>query len=504
MSRIAILVAGFERADRLLESLRRIPPEIVERAEAIVVFDDCSADRIADAALSYRQERGLAKLEIFRNRRKRGYGGTQKRGYQYILRRDFDYVAQLDGGGWCAPEKLGEMLAPLEAGEAEMVLGSRMMSGSRPAAEGRPVYAWTANRLLTSMENRLAGLRLTDFHSGYRAYRTSALAKLPLAENSDSRRFDTQVLLEFHARGFRIKEAPAPACCGEGVSLGKEISNSARGLWECANYRLTRWGLWPGARYAAVDPEYEFHDFAGSSHRTILDLLPAPPPLHILDVGTAGGYLDRELRARGHRVTGIECQPERADRARRYCDEMIAGDVETLDLGPYAGSFDCALLGDVLEHLREPEAVLERVAATLKPGGKAIVCVPNVANLYVRLNLLFGRFRYETRGILDATHLRFFTLRTFRELVESSGLEILSVQATPIPLPWLFAGVSGRWWFQMLHRALCRLTRMFLSLLAYQFVAVAEKPAWLDAAERSKAGEQSGEPPRAADGRPSR
>jgi glycosyltransferase involved in cell wall biosynthesis len=495
VSRIAILVVSFNRAGRLVETLGRIPPNLLERVAEVVVFDDCSGDRSYDAAVSYKRDRNLEKLEVFRNPRIRGYGGNQKRGYQYILRRGFDTVVLLHGNGRYAPEKLAEMVGPLEAGEADMVLGSRMMPGSRPLAGGMPFYKWAGNRLLTFVENRLSGLRLTDFHSGYRAYRASALARLPLVENSDSWQFDTQVLLQFRAHGFRIKEVPVPAYRGDEIRLRNGIAYATNCLWECLKYRLMRWGLWYSSRYATVDPDYEFHDFPGSSHRTILDLLPASPPLRILDVGTASGYLDRELQARGHEVTGIECEPQRAERARKYCSRMIVGDVQELDLGDFSTSFDCVVLGDVLEHLTQPKAALERVAATLKPGGKAILCVPNVASLYVRLNLLFGRFRYEARGILDATHMRFFTLRTFRELVESTGLEILSVQATPIPLPWLFAGARERWWFRLLHRALYRLTSVFRSALAYQFVAVAVKPSWLGVAERPAAGDWQREMP---------
>lgn len=501
MSRIAILVVSFNKAGRLLETLGRIPPAIIERVAEVVVFDDCSQDRSYDAAVSFKHDRNLEKLEVFRNPRNRGYGGNQKRGYRYILRRGFDTVVLLHGNGRYAPEKLAEMVGPLEAGEADMVLGSRMMRGSRPLADGMPLYKWAGNRILTFVENRLTGLRLTEFHSGYRAYRTSALEKLPLVENSDSWHFDTQVLLQFHAHGFRIKEVPTPTFRGDEIRLRNGISYATHCLWECVKYRLTRWGLWYSSRYATVDPDYEYHDFPGSSHRKILELLSSGPALRILDVGTASGYLDRELQARGHEVTGIECEPQRAERARRYCTQLILGDVQALDLGDYAGAFDCLVLGDVLEHLTQPKEVLEKLAATLKPGGRAILCVPNVASLYVRLNLLFGRFRYEARGILDATHMRFFTLRTFRELVESAGLEILSVQATPIPLPWLFARVRQRWWFRMLHRTLCWLTSAFRSPLAYQFVAVAEKPSWLDVAERSAADDCHGELPHVAEER---
>src|SRR4051812_5365456 len=153
-------------------------------------------------------------------------------------------------------------------------------------------------------------------------------------------------------------------------------------------------------------------------------LASAPADSRILDVGAAAGYLDRELQARGHRVTAIEQNAARADQARPYCEELIVGDVESLDLRSHAGEFDYLVLGDVLEHLKDPSAALARLLETLKPGGRILACVPNVANLYVRFKLMMGKFEYEPRGIMDASHLRFYTLRGLRELVQGAGLEI--------------------------------------------------------------------------------
>jgi hypothetical protein len=96
----------------------------------------------------------------------------------------------------------------------------------------------------------------------------------------------------------------------------------------------------------------------------------------------------------------------------------------------------------------------------------------------VRLLVLFGRFSYQPRGILDATHLRFFTLRSIRLLVEESGLEILSVHVTPLPMPHLFPRLARKTWFRWFCSALDRITRMFPRLLAYQFILEVEKPAW--------------------------
>jgi hypothetical protein len=118
------------------------------------------------------------------------------------------------------------------------------------------------------------------------------------------------------------------------------------------------------------------------------------------------------------------------------------------------------------------------VIPTLKPEGRAIISIPNFANLYVRLLVLFGLFSYQPKGILDATHLRFFTLRSIRLLVEEAGLEILSVRVTPLPMPHLFPRLSRQAWFRRFCSGLDRVTRMLPGLLAYQFILEVEKPAW--------------------------
>lgn len=217
---------------------------------------------------------------------------------------------------------------------------------------------------------------------------------------------------------------------------------------------------------------YEFKAFRYSSHFWILELLGREKSaLKILDVGTASGYLGKVLRARGHFVTGIESDAVEAEKAMGYYNFFHRVNVENFDF-PYQREFDFILFADVLEHVRDPAAVLRKCIPAVKESGKIIISVPNIANFLVRLSLLFGRFEYLDRGILDKTHLRFFTLRSSKKMMTSVSCRVLKVVATPLPLQLVLPFTRGKL-FAPFHEAHYALTQVWKTLFAYQFVIVA-------------------------------
>ncbi len=155
-------------------------------------------------------------------------------------------------------------------------------------------------------------------------------------------------------------------------------------------------------------------------------LMVAPGSL-VLDIGAADGSVARPLVERGCRVWAIEADPEAAAKARSVCERVIVGDVEHLDLveAVEGTRFDVVLLLDVLEHLRDPLAALERARELLVPTGRIIVSIPNVAHGAVRVSLMSGSFNYTDTGLLDRTHLRFFDRRSAERLVRSARLRII-------------------------------------------------------------------------------
>ena len=158
----------------------------------------------------------------------------------------------------------------------------------------------------------------------------------------------------------------------------------------------------------------------------------------VLEFGCAGGHMSKVLKEKcGCEVVGVEINAQDAEMARAYCKDVIVGDIEDLAwCEKLAGAqFDVAIFADVLEHLKRPERPLEKVREFLKDNGCVLVSVPNIANVSIRLELLSGGFEYEDLGILDDTHLKYFTLKSIINLIESAKLYVDSVDYSTKDLP---------------------------------------------------------------------
>jgi 2-polyprenyl-3-methyl-5-hydroxy-6-metoxy-1,4-benzoquinol methylase len=227
---------------------------------------------------------------------------------------------------------------------------------------------------------------------------------------------------------------------------------------------------------SAVLADYIYKEFKFNSHYWVLKFLAErPPPLRILDVGTATGYLGAILKEKRHSVVGIESHEPFAAQARPHYEQFHEADIETFSF-PYREEFDCIIFADVLEHLRNPEQVLKRALPCLKQDGYIIISVPNIANIVTRLEILLGRFEYTERGILDKTHLRFFTLASLMRMVSDTGFRAVDIVATPLPIQLIVRATDHRL-LNPLHELHYTIVRMWKSMFAYQFVVKA-RPAF--------------------------
>ena len=216
---------------------------------------------------------------------------------------------------------------------------------------------------------------------------------------------------------------------------------------------------------------YRLKEDRHSSHSLILSRLGEGRGRRALDVGAADGFLGERLTGLGWKVTALERDPAEAARAAGRCEEALVVDLER-ERPPLTGQYDAVIYGDVVEHLSDPLRVMRDLNRFLAPGAVVIVSVPNVAHLWVRLSLLVGRFQYGDRGILDRTHLRFFTRRTFRELLAQARLTVRELCVTPVPLPVVVPARFHGKALAALHGVSAGAARMWPAGLAYQFVAI--------------------------------
>lgn len=220
-----------------------------------------------------------------------------------------------------------------------------------------------------------------------------------------------------------------------------------------------------------------YHDKSSrwSSHSQIIaKLKKLPDRSRVLDIGTATGMLARMSQRDSLNFYGVEANAEWAEAAAPFYKEIEIRPIEEVD-DDFLRDFQAVVLGDILEHLPAPDSVLRRLTVLQPSGAVFVISVPNVANFWVRLNLLFGRFDYSDRGILDRTHLRFFTRKTLIKLITDAGLDVVSIQVTPIPLELvssLFLTSPGR----ILHAIFAWITFLLPTLFGYQFIVEARKP----------------------------
>lgn len=208
------------------------------------------------------------------------------------------------------------------------------------------------------------------------------------------------------------------------------------------------------------------------SHRLVFDLV--KPGSKVLDVGCATGYMANELVQKKHcQVWGVDSDVVALRKAKKYCQTILCNLEEVRSLNLSNKSFETILLLDVLEHLKNPEMILALVRKYLRNNGQLIISVPNVAHLSVRWMLLWGNFDYENRGILDKTHVHFYTQKSLIHLLAKQGFVIEKIIPTNGigKAPFIYK-ITDRlpkmWQYQI--------TKMFPTLFAYQFIVVVRLP----------------------------
>jgi 2-polyprenyl-3-methyl-5-hydroxy-6-metoxy-1,4-benzoquinol methylase len=235
-AQVHVVLPAYNAVRTIGDVVSEMPADAADRA---LLIDDFSPDETAAVASAYG-------LDVLRHPANRGYGGSQKTGYVRALRDGAEVIVMVHADNQYDPGLVAEMAAPILAGEADIVIGSRLLE-DRAIAGGMPRWKWLGNRLLTGIENRAFGVRFSEYHTGYRAFSAEFLRSIPFLRNSDDFVFDQEIFAQMLARGARVREIPIPTRYfheASSVDFVTSLRYAFKTLWVLARFRLDRrWAL---------------------------------------------------------------------------------------------------------------------------------------------------------------------------------------------------------------------------------------------------------------------
>jgi len=251
-SKVVVVMPAYNAAKTLRITYDAIPKENIDQ---VILVDDGSSDDTLKIAKEL-------KLEVFVHARNFGYGGNQKTCYTEALKAGADIVVMLHPDYQYDPTLLPHLIAPIKAGEADVVLGSRFLQGD-VMRQGMPWWKFLGNRFLTRLENRVLGLNLAEYHTGYRAFSRNVLEEVPFLLNSDKFVFDQEMLVQAVHLGFSIKEVPVPTRYfpeASSTSFRASVRYGLSIIALLARYMLHRWALVDQKQFQCFPARYKRAD----------------------------------------------------------------------------------------------------------------------------------------------------------------------------------------------------------------------------------------------------
>ena len=477
--KVLVFIVAFQAEKTIVNVLSRIPKNVQSTYDIeVLIIDDSSTDKTFEKSQHIKSSYTYPyKLSILYNSTNQGYGGNQKLGYQYAINNGFDFVVLLHGDGQYAPELLPVMLQPLNNNEADVVLGSRMMTKGG-AREGRmPLYKFIGNKILTHIQNYLLGTSLSEFHSGYRVYTVNSLNKIPFHLNSDGFHFDSEIIIQLLIAKMRIKEVPIPTYYGDEISYVNGFAYAYNVIKTTVYSRFQELGIFYNRKYDFKSLILEFDNYQPKLN------FPSPHTFSIqridkagakvVDAGSSKGYIAIYLKKKGFKVTSIDLiEPDRS----LLTNDFIQHDLNREKWPVTLEQYDYLLLLDVIEHLTSPEKFIDNLKVSLENTQKIRIhaSTGNISFVIVRLMLLLGQFNYGKRGILDLTHTRLFTFNSFRRLFEQAGFEVVEECGVPAPFP---LALGDNWMSRLLIKINQVMIKLSKSLFSYQiFLVVRSRP----------------------------
>ena len=420
-------------AEKLIEStIERIPKDLNQNYDVeILISDDSSIDRTFEISNNIKSK-SIYKLNVIKTSQNLGYGGNQKIGYKYAIENNFDFVILLHGDGQYSPELINKILKPLVQNEEfGLVLGSRMMN-KFSALKGRmPFYKFIGNIILSKFQNILLGTKISEFHTGYRAFNVKKLKSINFILNTNNFHFDTEIIIQFIAKKIKISEIPINTFYGDEVCHVNGWKYATNVIKASLKYRLMSLGLFYDPKYEVLS-ENKYQDKLAfiSTHKKAYDFIDSDTK--VLDLGCADGYLSKELEIKKRcEVLSYDYENKNELKLENFSQIDLNKELPNINYD----NLDYILMLDVIEHLFKPEIFMSKLQRKLKNNKKVklIFTTGNVCFFITRIMMLLGQFNYGPRGILDMTHTRLFTFKSFSRLIKNSNFNIINASGIPAP-----------------------------------------------------------------------
>ena len=471
--KIGIVIVAYNAASTLERSSIAFPIGLRPQIAGVLVSDDASQDSTFLVGLGYQQLSDLP-LTVIRQEQNLGYGGNQKAAYHWAIEHDLDIVVLLHGDGQYAPEELPNIVEPLVDGECDAVFGSRMMEKGAARRGGMPLYKFVGNRILTTVPEHGDGHRPDRMAQriprlfGRRAARDPVRARTTTGSTSTRRSSFSS-----SRPGKRIVEIPIPTYYGDeicyvnGLGYARDVVTAVTALPHAQDRLRHR-------RHRFASQDYEVKEGELSSHHTLARLGRGPARPGACSTSGARAVSSRPSCASTGTGSPASMWPKPkacASASTSSCSPISTPGINGAVTGRVRRRASRPMCSNTCA---DPERVLEDARALLAPGGVVVACVPNFGHWYPRLRVASGTFAYERRGILDAGHVRFFTRRTFHQLVAARGLRRRARAGARSAVRGPGPGRQGRRRPRVQgarQRSTGSRSRIAPSLFAYQFLA---------------------------------
>ena len=235
-----IFMPAYNVEKKILLVLKIIPKNIFnDNFITILIIDDCSKDNTKYIVEEYlKASPDSNTIQLIKNEKRLGYGGVQKVAFRYAIKNNFDYVIMLHGDGQYAPEKIPEFIDNLLNNKVDAVFGSRLINPGGALKGGMPIYKFIGNKVLTFIQNLILGSSMSEFHSGYRSYKISALKKINFEKNTNDFHFDSEIIIQMLKSNLVIKEIAIPTFYGDEVSHLKSVPYGINVLMSTIKYKF--------------------------------------------------------------------------------------------------------------------------------------------------------------------------------------------------------------------------------------------------------------------------